>query len=459
METLPTAIIRVLRPFEAVFSERVWEWAKILLVGAILTPGRRTVTAALRVMGLSEEAQFQNYHRVLNRAKWSSRELSRLLLMALVDGLVTIGVPVVVGLDDTIERRWGPKIAARGIYRDPVRSSKGHFVKASGLRWISLQLLVPVPWAGRVWSLPFLTILAPSERYHAQRKRRHKTLSDWARQLIKQLRRWLPDRALVVVADSTYAVIDLLAACARLPQPVTVVTRLRLDAALYDPVTPRQPGTRGAPRKKGERQPTLAQRLIDPATRWTTVTVGWYGGERRLVELASGTAVWYHAGMPVVPLRWVLVRDPAGELEPQALLSTDLAVAPRQMVEWFVLRWQLEVTFEEARAHLGLETQRQWSDLAILRTTPALLGAFSLVTLLAHAHLDGQRQGGTRSPLPARPAAWYAKTLPTFADALALVRQQLWPVSISYLSPPQPDLITIPRTLFNRLTDTLAYAA
>jgi DDE superfamily endonuclease len=452
MDTLPTAIIRVLRPFEAVFSERVWEWVKILLVGAILAPGRRTVTAALRVMGLSEDAQFQNYHRVLNRAKWSSRELSRLLLLALIDGLVAIGVPIVIGLDDTIERRWGAKIAARGIYRDPVRSSRGHFVKASGLRWISLQILVPIPWAQRVWALPFLTVLAPSERYHAQRKRRHKTLADWARQLIKQLRRWLPDRALVVVADSSYAVIELLAVCVSLAQPVTLITRLRLDAALYDPAPPRQPGRRGAPRKKGERQATLAQRLADPATLWTTVTVRWYGDQLRQVELASDTAVWYHAGMPVVPLRWVLLRDPAGELESQALLSTTLALAPSQLVEWYVLRWQLEVTFEAARAHLGVETQRQWSDLAILRTTPALLGLFSLVTLLAHQRLNGQ-------PLQARPAAWYTKTLPTFVDALALVRQQLWPVNISYLSPPQPDLITIPRALFHRLTATLAYAA
>jgi hypothetical protein len=452
METLPTTIIRVLRPFEAVFSERVWEWAKILLVGAILTPGRRTVTAALRVMGLSEEAQFQNYHRVLNRTKWSSRELGRLLLLALVEGVVARGVPIVIGLDDTIERRWGAKIAARGIYRDPVRSSRGHFVKASGLRWISVQLLVPIAWAERVWALPFLTVLAPSERYHAQRQRRHKTLADWARQLVKQLRRWLPDRTLVVVADSSYAVIELLAVCVGLAQPVTLITRLRLDAALYDPAPPRQPGRRGAPRQKGERQPSLAQRLADPATVWTAVTVRWYGGEPRQVELATGTAVWYRAGLPVVPIRWVLLRDPAGELQAQALLSTDLTVAPWQLVEWYVLRWQLEVTFEEARAHLGLETQRQWSDLAILRTTPALLGLFSLVTLLAHQRLNGQ-------PLPARSAAWYTKTRPTFVDALALVRHQLWPVGISYLSPPQPDLITIPRALFQRLTTTLAYAA
>src|SRR6266571_7136089 len=452
MGTLPKEIVRVLRVFEDVFSERVWDWVQVLVVGAILTPGQRTVAAVLRVMGLSDERQFQNYHRVLNRARWSSRELSRRLLGVLVETFVPVDGPVVVGLDETIERRRGAKIAAKGIYRDPVRSSKSHFGKTSGLRWISLQLLAEVPWAGRVWGLPFLTVLAPSERYNLERGRRHKTLPDWGRQMIRQLRRWLPDRELVVVADSSYAVLELLADAARLAQPVTVITRLRLDAALYDPAPAREPGTKGRPRLKGERQPTLAQRITDPETVWESVTVPWYDAQERTVELASGTAVWYHSGMPVVPLRWVLVRDPRGEFHTQALLSTDLHVSPAQILSWFVLRWQLEVTFHEVRDHLGVETQRQWSDLAILRTTPALLGLFSLVTLFAHEVLHGQ-------PLPVRRAAWYAKELPTFSDTLAFVRQRLWPVSISYLSPAQPDLVEIPRSLFHRFTDTLAYAA
>jgi hypothetical protein len=452
MLPLPEAIIEVLRSFEDEFSARVWDWAQVLLVGAILATGQRTVAAILRVMGLSDEAQFQNFHRVLNRDRWASRGLSRILLHLLVAAFVPADAPIVVGMDDTIERRRGAKIAARGIYRDPVRSSHSHFVKASGLRWISMQLLAPIPWAERVWALPFLTVLAPSKRYHQERGLRHKTLSDWGRLMIRQLRRWLPDRALVVVVDSSYAVLELLAAAARLTQPVTVVTRLRLDAALYDPAPERAPGTKGRPRLKGERQLTLAQRIADPGTEWVSVTLPWYAGQERSVELASGTAVWYHAGMPVVPLRWVLIRDPQGELDTQALLSTDLRVSPAQIVGWFVLRWQVEVTFHEVRDHLGVETQRQWSDLAILRTTPALLGLFSLVTLFAHALLHGQ-------PLPVRRAAWYAKELPTFSDTLAFVRQRLWPASISYLSPKQSDMVEIPRSLFNRLTDTLAYAA
>lgn len=270
--------------------------------------------------------------------------------------------------------------------------------------------------------------------------------------MIAQVRRWLPGRALVVVLDSTYAVLELLAQGPRLRPAVTLVTRLRLDAALYDPAPPRAPQTKGAPRKKGARQPTLAQRVDDPATIWERVTLRWYGGVQRSVELASGTAVWYHPGKPAVPLRWVLIRDPLGQFTTQALLCTDQSAAPPQIVEGFVLRWRVAVTYEDARAHLGIETQRQWSPHAIARTTPALVGLFSLVTLLAQPLLHGR-------DLPARQAAWYAKPLPAFADTLALVRRHLWPVSFSYLSPAHPDMVEIPRPLFERLMDTLAFAA
>jgi hypothetical protein len=374
------------------------------------------------------------------------------LLCALVAAFVPADAPVVLGLDEHIERRRGAKIAAKGIYRDAVRSSKSFFVKTSGLRWVSLMLLAPIPWAQRIWALPFLTVLAPSERYHAERGWRHKTLTDWARQMIRQVRHWLPQRALVVVLDSTYAVLELLAEGPRLDPAVTLVTRLRLDAGLYDPAPPRGPHTKGAPRKKGARQPTLAQRVADPTTVWETVTLRWYGGMLRTVALATGTAVWYHPGKPVVPLRWVLIRDPQGEFPPQALLCTDRTVQPQQIVEWFVQRWQVEVTYEEARAHLGIETQRQWSEQAILRSTPALLGLFSLVTLLAQQLLQGRA-------LPVRHAAWYTKTQPTFVDTLALVRRHLWPVTLSYLSSVHPEVVEIPRALFDRLTDTLAFAA
>ena len=278
----------MLRPFAPVFSGRVWPWATTLLVGAILAPGPRTVAAAVRALGLQEDRPVQNYHRGLNRARWSSRALCPILLAGLVRAFVPAEGTVLVGLDDTIERRRGVKIAAKGIYRDAVRSSKEHFVKTSGLRWVSLQLLARVPWAQRVWALPFMTVLAPSERYHQERGQPHKTLTDWGRQGLLQLRRWLPDRYLVAVADNTYAALDLLDACARLSNPVVVITRWRLDAALYDPAPARPPGTVGRPRKKGQRQPTLAERLQAPQTPWQAVTVCWYGGTERAIEDVAG---------------------------------------------------------------------------------------------------------------------------------------------------------------------------
>ena len=255
--------------------------------------------------------------------------------------------------------------------------------------------------------------------------------------MILQLRRWLPHRSLVLVGDSGYAVLDLLHLCQSLRQPVTFITRLRLDAGLYAPAPPRLPrlpGQQGRPRVKGARLPTLKKLLNQPTVSWTTTRVAWYDNTTRPVELTSQTALWYHTGKPPVPIRWVLVRDPNEEFESQALLCTGPAVAPAQVLEWFVLRWQLEVTFQEVRSHLGVETQRQWSDRAIARTTPVLMGLFSWTALAAHL-LQKQR------PMLQRTAAWYAKPTPTFVDAIALVRRHLWLASEGFsTSPPEPDI-------------------
>ena len=449
MCTLPSALLNVIVSFAPVFSKRVWRHAQVLLIGAILAPGKRTVTAALRVMGLQEEPHFHAYHRVLNRAVWSSLAVSRLLLGLLETAFAPTGA-LVMGLDDHIERRRGERITAKGIYRDPVRSSHAHFVKASGLRWLSLMLLVPIPWAGRIWALPFLTVLCPSERYHQARGRTHVPLTDRARQMLLLVKRWLPQRTLVVVADSSYAALELLHA---VREAVAVVTRLRLDAALYEPAAVRQPGQMGRPRKKGPRLPTLQQVLAAPKTDWQQVQIAnWYGQGPRTVELSTGTAVWYHAGLPAVPIRWVLVRDPQGKFDAQAFLCTDLDVQAPQLLAWFVQRWQVEVTFEEARAHLGIETQRQWSDKAIARTTPALLGLYSLITLFARQLIDAGQ-------IPTRSAAWYTKQQATFSDTIALVRRHLWSVQNFALSQDNSEMLKVPRAWLERLTDTLCYAA
>jgi hypothetical protein len=442
----------ILRPFAPLFSARVWDHAQVLVIGAVLAPAQRTVAAALRVTGLAQVRQFHRYHRVLSRALWSELSVGRVLLGLLVATFAPTG-PRLFGIDETLERRRGKRIAAKGIYRDPVRSSHSHFAKASGLRWVCLMLLAPIPWAARTWALPVLTALAPSERHDAKRERRHKTLTDWARQLLLVVRRWWPERAIVAVADSTYAALAFLAACRSWRTPVTVVTRLRLDAALYAPAPSRRPGQIGRPRLKGPRQPTLAAVAADPHTVWSELTVvQWYGAGARTVEAVSATAVWYHSGLPPVPLRWVLIRDPQGHFATQALLCTDLAVTPAQILAWFVQRWQLEVTFEQARRHLGLETQRQWSAGAIGRTTPVLLGLFSLVTLLAHEQLRG--------PVGVvRQATCYARRDPTFTDALALVRRDIWQHQAFSTSLCTGEIVELPRAVFERLTETLCYVA
>ena len=448
---IPPALIGWLAAFKPCFTAPTWQHVLVLVAGAVLAPGKRTVTQVLRVMGLADHAGFARYHEVLNRARWDARAVARLLLLHLLDKLLPNG-PVVIGIDDTIERRWGAKIKTRGIYRDPVRSSKGHFVKTSGLRWLSLMVVLPIRWSGRNWALPFLTILAPSARWSETHRKRHKTLTDWARQAILQTKRWLPDRALIFVADNGFAALELLAA---VRNHVCVITRLRLDAALYKPAPPRRKGQRGRGRLKGDRLPSLKNVLDSKKTVWTRVVVAqWYNAQQRSLLTATGTALWYKAAVAPVPIRWVLVRDPSGEHEPAAFLSTNLKATPAMILGWFVSRWRVETTFQEVRTHLGVETQRQWSDLAILRTTPALLGLFSLITVWA----DGLARN-TGPALRPNIAAWYRKDEPTFSDAIAAVRRVLWCQPDFSTSRKSGETVEIPASLLNRLFQTLCLAA
>ena len=211
----------------------------------------------------------------------------------------------------------------------------------------------------------------------------------------------------------------------------------------------------GRPRLKGERIANLSTLAEDPSTGWEQIMVAnWYGGGERPVEIISNTAIWYSTGLPAVPLRWVLIRDPQEEFDTQALLCTDLAVDPRQIISWFVRRWQMEATFQEARQRLGFETQRHWSEMAIQRSAPALLALFSVVTLLAHQHM-------AKGTEVVRRTAWYDKKHPTFSDALAVVRKELWTQEeVSFCGSVQEhDMVKVPREFMERLTDAVCYAA
>jgi hypothetical protein len=279
---LPERLLSRLAGLPRLFTRPTWQNVLLLVAGAILAPGKRTVTAALRILGRERENDFPTYHGVLNRAVWSSRAVAGWLLRLLVATFVGVDATVVIGIDDTIERRWGHKISARGIYRDPVRSSKGHFVKTSGLRWLSAQLLVHIPWAGRIMGLPFLTVLAPSKRFYAGKPRPPRTLLDCARQAALQIHRWLPGRRIVIVGDTAFAAIEFLGAVRNY---VSVVIRLRLDANLYAPAPPRRP-SRGRPAVKS--LPTLTQVLHDAGTVWQRRTVTlWYGRTNRAGSFGS----------------------------------------------------------------------------------------------------------------------------------------------------------------------------
>ena len=354
-------------------------------------------------------------------------------------------------IDDTLERRYGRRVAYRARYHDPVRSASGHVVTTSGVRWLCICALVRVPWSSRPWALPFLTVPCPTPAVSARRGKRHRTVPARAATLIRLIRRWPPDRPLVLTGDSGYGVVALARTCRT--QGVTLVARLRLEAALYAPVPPQPTGKPGVKPKKGPRLPTPGARLGDPTTPWTRQEVRWYADAVRACDVTSDRALWHRDGAPPVPIRWVLLRDPRGTLRPTALFCTDQAVAPAQVIAHYVGRWNSEVTFEEARRQRGVATRRHRSRRAVERTLPGLLGRFSRVTLLADA-LHG-------AALPTRPSAWYAKPEATFLDALAAVRRHLWASRQANTPTPMraPDVADSPDRIFAALVDAACYAA
>jgi hypothetical protein len=422
MLNLPTEFRGVISAFSGHFRKSTWLHAQLLLMAAVLCPGKRTVCNLLRAVGLSEDRTFHKYHRVLSRAKWSARSIGRELLLLLVQQFGgPAGQALVFGIDETLERRWGRTIKKRGIYRDPVRSSKSFFVKCSGLRWMSVMLLAELPWTGGFcWALPFLTALCPSERYYENRARSAKKLTDWAWQLILQLGRWTAhlQRKVYLVGDTSYATYELLG---RAPSVgVNMIVRMRLNSRFFHFPSANPPIRRGPKSKVGKRQLPLAQRLTDGRVKWTKATFDkWYGRKEKQMEFISKTALWYKSGIPPVPIRWVLIRDPEGKLEPMVIGCTDLELDPKVIIAYFVRRWRIEVTFAEVRRHLGVETQRQWSDLAIERSTPILLALFSIVTLWANLlHHKGT--------LKIKSTAWYPKKHITFSDAIADVKLHIY---------------------------------
>lgn len=446
MFTLPSEILTLLSAFGPLFSSSVWQSAQILITGCLLSQHSRTVTSSLRAVGLSDLKEFSKYHRVLSRAKWSNLAASQILFGLIVMILVPECGPIIIGADETLERRRGKKIKAKGWYRDAVHSHGKHVVTCLGLEWLSLQLIVPVPWSKRPWALPFLTILQPSKKSDQTAEKRHKTSIDWTIQALKLLRRWAPTRDIIFLVDGAFASFELLKEAATLQ--IALVSRLRINARVYHYPTIPPKGTRGPKPKKGKKLPSLKSMAEDPNTVWEEHQMEWYQKGFKSFRYFSSTALWYKPKHDPIEIRYVVVWL-NGSKTPQAFFSNQVYWSPIKILEQYMLRWNLEVTFEEAREHLGVETQRQWSDLAIQRTTPILMGLFSIVTLAAalkHQH----------TPFIPKQTGWYQKQYVTFSDLIAWVRRDTW--SRKYLRFPksdkpklfQPDEI---KTLIQQLLD------
>jgi hypothetical protein len=452
MPTPSAEIIALLETFRIAFTGRTLQNALVLLYGVILTPGPRTVTAALRVLGVATGQRFGKYHRVLNRATWSPMLLSRLLLATLIRLFLPADAPLILIVDETLERRKGSKIRWRGWARDAVRSTANQVAYSLGIRWVVMAILVPVPWSSRLWALPFLVVPAPSAKTSQKLGRRHHTVVEHTEWMLRRVRRWQPQRDITLVGDGSYACVHLVHFCQSLQPAVRLVTRLRLDATLHEDPLPQPPSKRGRKPKKGPRQRRLDERLSEPTANWLSLTATWYGGTQKILQAQTGRALWYTPGQLPVPIRWLLLRCPDDpHFQPLALLCSDPDAEPAAILNWFISRWNIEVTFEEIRAHLGFETQRHWSQRAIERATPCLFGVFSLVVAMARLlHPE---------TLPVRDDPWYPKPEPTFADVLAAVRAHLWLSSNYETSAPAPELLQFPPRLARALFDTLCYAA
>jgi len=412
-----------------------------LLTGTLLAHGRRTVCAALRLSGEADNVHWSSFHQVLNRARWSPLAASRSLLLLIVNTFLPPEAVIEIAIDETLERRWGPQIHKRGHYRDSALSSRHRSVSSSGLRWIVMAVVVPVPWSPQPWALPFLVVLATTPGVSAQLGLRHHTVGERAQQMIRLLHRWLPDRQFCVLGDMAYSCLELGVQARRCG--VTLITPARLDSVLHAP-PPQQRRRGGKPQVVGTRLPALEAVLADPSTQWQQSRLPWYGQGARCVEWCTGTALWYRIGHPPLPIRWVLTRDPEGKRPVKALLCTNQALSAETIMRTFMHRWPLETTFEESRAQLGVETQRQWSDLAIERTTPLVFALYSLVTLagwqMAHAGV-----------LQVEQTAWYDKSHATFHDVLASLRRQLWLAGSNQTSSANPDVALLPPSRLDRL--------
>jgi DDE superfamily endonuclease len=436
------ALVQVLVP---VFTNPTYQRFSTLLAAALLTTGRRTVANLLRTLRHLAPGHRTDYQRVLSRAPWSGLALGCALVRFLLDHLVPDGPVMLVG-DDTVDGHPGPKVYGKARHRDPVRSSHSYTAWRYGHKWVVLAILVKFPFATRPWALPVLIDLYRCAEDDRKRNRPHRTPAQLMCRLLRTLLVRFPGRTFVFAGDSGYGTHEVARFCYRHRDRLTLVSKLHPDANLFDPPPPY--AGKGRPRVKGDRRPK-PRAAVAAATSFTHLEVGWYGGGKRRVDTLDGTGHWYKAGVGLVPLRWVFVRDVSGTHRDEYFFTTDASLDPTSVIGHYCGRWNIETTFQEARSCLGLETTRGWCRRTVLRAGPCLLGLYSVVAVLFHTLPPSKRTGSV---------SWPGKATVTFSDALCAVRRWLWAEAVLPQAGGDTCIEELPERVRELLLTTLAPA-
>jgi hypothetical protein len=431
----------VLSMFRPAFSTPTYHRVRVLVLAAILTTGRRTVTNLLRTVRYQVQGHVSSYHRVLSQRRWSTWVLARALITSLLDHIVPTG-PVLLAGDDTVTEHPGPKVFGKGRHRDGVRSTHSYTAYRWGHKWVVVSVLIKLPFATRPWALPVLAALYRPPEWDRVHGTRHKTPAHITRLLLARLIRWFPNHRFIFVGDTGYGTSETARFCHKRRRQLTVVSKFYRDAALYEPPPPRTHRTLGRPRVKGQRLASPQEVVAKTAER-TRLMVAWYGGGTREIEVVTGTGHWYRIGEALVEVRWVYVRDGTGAHRDEYFFTTDLSMCPKRIVECYTQRWSIETTFQECREYLKLESPRGYGQPTVLRFTPCLFGLYTVVVLL---YLQLPHPSSTL-----RAVFWRGKATVTFSDMMTCVRRAVWeqwyfhtqadPQGFSKLSPSLQEII------------------
>jgi len=406
-------ILSMLRP---TFSSPTYNRFLVLLLGALLTTGRRTITNILRTVRHQAPGHGSSYHRVFSQRRWSTWVMAQALIRFLLDHVVPPG-PVLLAGDDTVTEHPGPKVFGKGRHRDGVRSSHSYTAYRWGHKWVVVSVLVKLPFARRPWALPVLVALYRPPEWDREHGTRHKTPAHFARLLLARLLRWFPQRHFIFVGDMGYGTSETARFCRQHRRHLTIVSKFYGDAALYEPPPPRTCHTIGRPRVKGQKLAS-PQEVVVNTTKRTCLTVAWYGGTTREVEIVTGTGHWYRIGEDLVEVRWVYVHDCTGTHRDEYFFTTDITMEPQQIVECYTQRWSIETTFQECREYLKLESTKGYGQRTVLRVAPCLFGLYTIVVLLY------RQLPSSASTL--RAIFWRGKSTVTFSDMLTCVRRAVW---------------------------------